>query len=294
VVRALAAFRSLVEELGEAAASCSPRDVLERIIERTGYMEELGKEAPHEAEARRENIMELLSAAGEAAQKGFDSAGFLAGLALRSDVDDYSTEQGIPLMTLHTAKGLEFDVVFVVGLEEGLLPHVNSLGEPGELEEERRLCYVGMTRARRHLYISNAERRALRGRDRFMPPSRFLSEIPQRLLAPQISPMATGQHLAGGPWARFRSTAAGRDDEGEIVRRPMREASLPERRRPRAGEGAGRFQPGDKVRHPDYGAGIVLMAEPAPKDEKITIFFPGHGKRKFLASFAALELILPR
>jgi DNA helicase-2/ATP-dependent DNA helicase PcrA len=303
-VTALDGFRRIVEEL-RGRADATPRELLEEAIERTGYDDEIAKEAPHEAEARRENIQELLSATEEAGARGETVPDFLAGLALHSDADDLDGERGIPLMTLHTAKGLEFDVVFLVGMEEGLLPHINAIFEEDEgkrrdeLEEERRLCYVGMTRARQRLHLSRAERRATRGQVRPLAPSRFLRDIPQELLQVEVSPYAEGTSAApeGTPWETSgphpvlperRARAAGAWAERR-PRTPKREAPAAKSSRTRSKSG---FQPGDKVRHPDYGAGIVLQVDPVKGDEKLAVFFPGRGQKKFLAKFAKLERIL--
>ncbi|MGH9465960.1 MAG: ATP-dependent helicase, partial [Terriglobales bacterium] len=181
----LAAFYQLMADLRTAALLPTPPDALARmVVERTGYARVLEEEATPEAAARLENLGELLNAAADAAARGESVADFLDHAALLSDQDDFDPQVRVQMMSLHAAKGLEFDVVFLVGLEEGLFPHSRTFNSPSEMEEERRLCYVGMTRARQALVVTHAARRRRFAAQGYEPavPSRFLSEIPPALL----------------------------------------------------------------------------------------------------------------
>src|SRR5581483_6313401 len=177
--RALTGVRELVDLLEALrAVDDGPRVVLEAILDRTGYAAELENTRSLEAQGRLENLAELVGVAGE--HESIEE--FLEAVSLVADQDELTEDDSsVVLMTLHTAKGLEFPAVFMVGLEDGVFPHLRSLGEPDELEEERRLCYVGITRARQRLYVSNAWSRSLFGSTQYNPPSRFLNEIPEHL-----------------------------------------------------------------------------------------------------------------
>src|SRR5439155_4571667 len=179
--RALTGIREFVSLLAELrAVDDGPRAVLEAVLARTGYSAELEAMRDIESQGRLENLAELVGVAGE--YETIDQ--FLEAVSLVADQDELTEDDSsVVLMTLHTAKGLEFPAVFIVGLEDGVFPHLRSLGEPDELEEERRLCYVGITRARRRLALSHAWSRSLFGSTQYNPPSRFLKEIPEQLTA---------------------------------------------------------------------------------------------------------------
>ncbi|KUK82641.1 MAG: Superfamily I DNA and RNA helicase, partial [Pelotomaculum thermopropionicum] len=180
-----AALGTMLIEFSEAAVHSGVTSLTRTVLEQTGYLQELLAEKTVEARTRIENLEEFLSVTGDfdrqAEEKGLRS--FLENIALVTDLDQYDgdTDQ-VALMTLHSAKGLEFPVVFLTGMEEGVFPHARSLTEPGELEEERRLCYVGVTRAKERVYLTNCWRRTLYGNQRYNPPSRFLEEIPPHLV----------------------------------------------------------------------------------------------------------------
>jgi DNA helicase-2/ATP-dependent DNA helicase PcrA len=198
-------------------------------------------------------------------------SGFLDRSVLVSDADQIRDEAPVVLMTLHAAKGLEFETVFLVGLEEGLMPHARTLTSDHALEEERRLCYVGMTRAMERLYLTHAQSRQIFGQRRLAQPSRFLDEIPRQ-----------GLRVTGRPApAAYRPQPA----------RPVWAVESPAAPRPAhaAGGETGDFRPGARVRHPLFGVGTVLRREGGGDDLKLTVSFPGLGAMKLVARFAGLE-----
>lgn len=274
--QALRAFRALIGELTEAAAELPLPALLDRLLSATRYAE-LYQRPDAEDEARLENIREFLSAAqaftesrswGQEAEEELLTA-FLDHVALVSDVDQWAPERGVTLMTLHSAKGLEFPAVVVAGLEEGLLPHYNTQGRPEDVEEERRLLYVGMTRARRRLLLTTCRRRRIAGRYQDQTESPFLAELPEELLAVEES----------------RSLYAGERVRGvyDFFGRPPAEGFAEE---PSLRSGVRR---GARVRHPSLGTGTVLALEGEGEALKITVFFERAGKRKLVARYANLE-----
>jgi DNA helicase II / ATP-dependent DNA helicase PcrA len=260
----LRAFRDLVDGLRDDAQRLGIRALLERALERSGYAAALADQDSRESQERLENLAELLSAAAEfeAREPAAGLADFLDRVALLTDQDIASNDAPVVLMTLHSAKGLEFDAVWLVGLEEGLLPHARSLGAPAALEEERRLCYVGMTRARRLLCLSHARTRQLFGQRRLAQPSRFLSEIPRDSLAP--------------------GAEVGHAEDAPVARPVWAPVSVP------APPPAGPWRPGARVRHPLFGLGTVLRAEGHGDDQKLTVSFAA-GAKRLVARYAGLE-----
>ena len=236
-------------------------DLLKEVIEKTGYREYLLEEGKT-AETRLENIEELLV---ETQRFSADSgnpflAPFLEEIALISDIDGMKSEETVALMTLHNSKGLEYRSIMITGLDEGLLPHYSSLDSQEELEEERRLLYVGMTRAKERLYLFTAANRMRFGSWTGNSPSRFLSEIPERLLEEigrtGIADLGTG----------LLSDAGERDA-----------VSVPSKKR---------FRAGMVVEHPTYGVGTIKKVEGSGNEMKVSVQFPGRGVKKFLANYA--------
>ena len=272
----LARFRELIDGLRENAASAGVKALIERTLALSGYAAALAQEDTQESQDRLENLAELLSAAAdyEARDEQPSLAGFLDRVSLLSDLDVAKGDAPVVLMTLHSAKGLEFDHVFLVGLEEGSLPHVRSQASNEALEEERRLCYVGMTRAREQLLLTWAQSRQVFGQRRRSEPSRFLNEIPRDRL------VVTGE---GGsqerPPRHPRSPS-----RGERVYQPERHAPGPLVE-------TGRLRPGARVRHPLFGVGTVLRAEGSGDDLKLTVAFAGVGAKRLVARYAGLELL---
>ena len=212
---------------------------------------------------------------------------FLEEIALVSDLDELpeTAQQEAPtLMTLHTAKGLEFPVVFIVGMEEGVFPHSRSKEDPDGLQEERRLAYVGITRAKRLLYLVHAFRRTLYGNTEMNPPSQFLDDIPAELVNGRG--MATRKQQARGTVRDQRTArATARSSSTTADSQPARPgAAQPGARQPR-------FKAGQRVSHGVFGEGVVIKTELADDDEYVSVAFPGLGIKKLMASFAKLEIV---
>jgi len=294
-------------------------EIIRFLIDRTGYIRSLEEEGTPESISRIENLKELANAAQDAQQRGETLSEFLDHAALVSDTDRYNPESRVTLMSLHSAKGLEFPLVLLAGMEEGLFPHSRTLNQPMELEEERRLCYVGMTRAMDALVLTRARYRRRYGND--MPessiPSRFLEEIPPHLL----QDLTRGQRPTSGAYAgRYRASR----DEWESPRhysyededqRPAPASRPPAVRqtgsldniaqffssrkssgvRPKLDitvpTGATGFRSGQRVRHPKYGEGIVSRREGDGDDAKITVQFAEFGVKKLVEKFAQLEKV---
>jgi DNA helicase-2/ATP-dependent DNA helicase PcrA len=249
-------------------------DLFDLVLERTGY-EKYTLESV-DGEERWDNILELRTvAAGYRDLEPRDGlAYFLEEVALVSDVDDLDEKvDAVTLITLHQAKGLEFPVVFIVGMEEGILPHFKSMPDPAQMEEERRLCYVGITRAKERVYLVHALRRSLMGRSAHNPPSRFLGDIPSHLLAsPGAAPLSERAHPH--PSAITHIPSAGKEHEPQAVEK----RTLPP------------LKAGDHVNHAMFGDGIVVNCLASSGDHQVTIAFKGDaGVKKFLLSLAPLQ-----
>ena len=280
---ALRNFRELMVALAQGIGRKSLAALLEEIAERTGYARSLEAQGTEEAQARIENIRELIHAALDSQDRGETIGDFLDHAALVSEADDYDERARVSLMTLHSAKGLEFDTVFVVGLEEGLFPHIRSLGTDADIEEERRLCYVGMTRARGELWLTSARaRRAFAaGLSEITEPSRFLAEIPVELIE------VFGETAPRQRVAYEGTTYNSAEHIAEFFRqRGISLKSIPKSRgeRRRADE----FGPGSRVRHPKFGEGTVLQVEGEGESRKITVSFPNYGRKKLVEKYAGL------
>jgi DNA helicase-2/ATP-dependent DNA helicase PcrA len=267
IVQALAGFHTLMTNLTIRSNKSSLSGLVDEILKDTGYREYiLNKE---DGEERWENIMELRSVASEYDEFSPDEAltAFLENVSLVSDIDELDEKaDAVTLITLHQAKGLEFPAVFIVGLEEGLLPHRRSFDDPEEMEEERRLCYVGVTRAKKRLYLLRSCRRSLFGGSTANPPSRFLGDISQHLITPK------------GLWAESPTPTTNPDFAHDSQRSSRVVGSL-------------RLKVGDHVRHSKFGSGIVMNCLPTRDDQELTVAFEGAGIKKLLASLAPLEKI---
>lgn len=255
--------------------------LIETVIKQTGYGDMLDKEAEHDpqGESRKENVGEFLSVAKDYMDSNPDGnlQDFLENVALVSDVDDFeSSDSKVTLMTLHAAKGLEFPVVFLTGLDEGLFPHSRTLLDPSQVEEERRLAYVGITRAERQLYVTNAITRTMYGRISAYMPSRFLAEIPPQLMEDYHRKSAMPQS---------RTTAVPGKQRVSILTKPVA-SSLPKKHAV-----IDTFAKGDKVRHKIWGIGTVLDVIGEGPNMQMKIQFPTKGVRQVVVKYAPLEKI---
>ena len=261
------------------AARSSVTDVLRAILAETGYLSALQSEGSPDAEARVENINELLTVTEEfdATAEERSLTAFLEQVALIADVDTYAaTQDRVTLMTLHNSKGLEFPVVFIIGLEEGLFPHERSLDQAEGIEEERRLCYVGFTRARQRLFLVHALRRHLFGRVQENLPSRFLAEIPAALLRQERqAPVVSSDE----PTVDYSYSQLPEDGY------PRRRSVFP---RPPVSADQGLFRVGQRVHHAEFGAGTVRAVEGSGERTKLTVRFERAGLKKLIACYAAL------
>jgi DNA helicase-2/ATP-dependent DNA helicase PcrA len=285
---ALRTFRDLIAGLSSEAAGKSVSIMLGLVLDRSGYLHSLREERSEEAEGRIENLMELVSASREYETREEDPAlsGFVDRLSLLSEADEGSGSQEarVWLMSMHAAKGLEFPVVVVAGMEEGLFPHSRSAEDEDEVEEERRLCYVCLTRARERLILTGASRRRIFGDYQTTEPSRFLSEIPEELMD-RIEPVAPRWQQAGyelrNPYARRYGTRGGgrRDGAAETTFDYAQEDQ----------SSAAGVRSGMRVRHKQFGIGTVIGVEDQGDDVKVTVRFLSVGTKKLLARYAGLE-----
>jgi len=284
---ALKAFRDLMTGLSADAAQASVSSALGLVLDRSGYLQGLRDERSEDAEARIENLMELVSAAREYEAREADPAlgGFVDRLSLLSEADEAegAVESRVWLMTMHAAKGLEFPIVIVAGLEEGLFPHSRATEDADDIEEERRLCYVCLTRARERLVLTGAARRRIFGEYQPSEPSRFLEEIPaelvERLEPTPAAPRWTGAYELRNPYGRrFNRSGRVRDADSTPFAYEHEDQSATVR-------------PGMKVRHRQFGVGTVVTVEEHGEDYKVTVRFASVGTKKLLASFAGLERV---
>jgi DNA helicase-2/ATP-dependent DNA helicase PcrA len=289
-LKALESFQVLMRELVAERERLSMSEFFKNLLERTGYLAMLRAENSPEAESRIENLQELVNAAAEAEEHGETLAEFLDHATLVSDTDNFDERARVTLMTLHSAKGLEFSTVFLLGLEEGLFPHKLSLDDDAALEEERRLCYVGMTRAQDRLVLAWARTRRSFAREAYEPtwPSRFLKEVPPQLVEPLSSTMVGSKPRT--MWENAVNSVAGAErfleKRGRAPRATPRGTGLKVGAPPRS---SGRWKLGSRVRHPKFGLGTVLECEGDGEDTKLTVSFPGYGKIKLVERYALLE-----
>jgi len=265
-VGVLNGFFGMMEGLITQGRELNLVDLFDLVVKKSGYKEYILKTP--DGEERWENVLELGTVVRQYGdlepEEGL--AAFLEEVTLVSDVDGYDETVGaVTLITLHQAKGLEFPVVFIVGLEDGILPHIRSFDDPAQMEEERRLCYVGVTRAKQLVYLVRAFRRSLMGGSTVNSPSRFLQDIPPHL--------ATGADLWRGEESQLATGAYSWDSTSSFT------LDLPE------------LKAGDQVRHAQFGDGVVVSSKPAKDDNEVVVAFKGVGVKKLLLSFARLEKV---
>ena len=252
------------------------------MLERSGYAAELEAERSIESEGRLENLSELVGVA-----RDFESVDeFLEQVGLVSDTDQLDDEDSaVVLMTLHSAKGLEYPAVFVVGMEDGVFPHMRSMGEPEELEEERRLAYVGLTRAQQRLHLTHAWSRMLYGSTQYNPPSRFLDEIPGELVESIEGNRRGSRREAGSSrWEGRSDPGRGRD---RIVEQAM---TAPQSPQPSGADSLG-LRIGDDVRHAKWGEGVILHIEGQGDKTEAVVRFPDIGEKRLLLAWAPLDKV---
>ncbi|HEV2491899.1 MAG TPA: UvrD-helicase domain-containing protein [Terriglobia bacterium] len=289
-LRALQSFHELIREFVRERDAGSIAAFFRNILERTGYLRMLEMENTSEAEGRIENLRELVNAAAAAESAGETLAEFLDRAALVSDSDDYDERARVTLMTLHTAKGLEFSTVYMVGLEEGLFPHKLSTEDQEEIEEERRLCYVGMTRAKDRLILTWAgQRRSFAGESYgHTKRSRFLNEIPAQLIE-----VLNPRPASAKPRTSWASPVNSRQGVQEFLRHrgytPGRDRASPRLSFSGPRSAPSRWKLGTQVRHAKYGLGTVVGCEGEGDDVKVTVSFPGYGQKKLVERYADLE-----
>lgn len=326
----LRSFKAVIENMAERAAAGITSEtpvtsVVVSAIEDTGYANMLRSDNSDESNARLENLEELVNAAVDYdKQEENGLRDFIDHAALSSDTDKFDRNAGVTLMTVHSAKGLEFPVVFIVGLEDGIFPHARSINDPKELEEERRLAYVAITRAEKSLYITHATRRRVYGAEMTAEPSQFLNELPLELIE---------DHTRGSSWLSFAQSATVKDnkytaralkggaqreekprtkytgktyDSADAIadffkmknggspskeEKPKTKAAMipPAQQDYSIEESGDKFLPGAHVRHGKYGKGLVLRREGSGDNVKLTISFPGFGQKKLVEKFANLS-----
>jgi len=314
--KAVREFREIAHDLQRASTNPIP-DLVDYVLLRTGYRRMLQESRDLQDESRLENLEELINSAREYYEQNPQATlgDYLDSLTLMSDLDKYESQKGVTLMTLHSAKGLEYKVVFLAGMEEGILPHSQSLEQNDDLEEERRLCYVGMTRARELLFCIHAHERRLHGRFREQSPSPFLTEIPEQVR--EEVRLASAFRAPQGSWREqpMRSTPSPRPPS---PRPPSPRPPVPARQTPNTSvngvlsffqnapvqfdpsainaakqsqSGSAELKRGQRVRHEQFGVGTILTMEGNGPDAKLTVYFERHGSKKFIAKFAKLTRV---
>lgn len=274
----------LFELMGDAT-DLPVKQFITNVMNKTGYLEELENSRSAQDQSRIENLKELLSVAEDFEDKARRNneeptlENFLADVALVADIDDADLEDdSVTLMTLHSAKGLEFPTVFLVGMEEGIFPHARTLLDENEIEEERRLCYVGITRAEKHLYLSNARMRMIFGHTVSYPPSRFLDEVPFALKEEFVRPTpqrVVVQNTTGQRMERQQSSNWFNKTKFDFT--------------PKGTSISDTFHAGDKVQHKKWGVGTVVAVKDSGDGQEVKVAFAGAGIRSLLTKYAALE-----
>ena len=294
-LKGIESFLNLLEE-SQSRLDLGPADIIEFSLEKSGYISALEEERTIEAEGRLENLSELVGAASEFS----DISEFLERVGLVADTDEIPNESSdfgdgeVLLMTLHAAKGLEFPVVFLLGMEEGIFPHVRALGDPDQMEEERRLAYVGITRARKILHLCNAWSRMLHGQTQYNPPSRFLDDIPAELIQREGSQKSsrnlknsTNSYSDIDDWG-FISTDEFSSEEpsgrifGKGTNQPENDSNSSEAH-------LLALEPGDDVKHKAWGIGVVVSVSGVEDRAEAVISFPSVGEKRLLLAWAPLE-----
>jgi DNA helicase-2/ATP-dependent DNA helicase PcrA len=283
--QSLKRFFSLLDEAHERREELAPGDFVGWLLEASGLFS-MYEGAAEDRVARRENLQQLAAAVAEAATRGQELEEFLDSVALLEETDNEGGVEGVSLMTLHSAKGLEFDVVFLAGLEDGLLPHANSRDDHEALEEERRLAYVGMTRARRRLALTAARSRFLFGQRQPTRLSRFLDDLPPGSVENVSDPISASTPNGAGPGGRRGMTASRRS--GSSGRAASRARGGPIAATVTDSDGTG-WRPGDRVQHRRFGSGVILGCQGSGAQLKLVVYFDRAGRKTLVPTIAKLE-----
>ncbi len=309
-------FRDMMNNLIKQKDTIKVSELIKNVLKESGYEEMLNKEGTKETEIRFDNLMEFIGVAIEFENENVENTlgDFLESIALVSDVDNLDeTSEAVTLMTMHSAKGLEFRNVFLVGMEEGLFPSRRSIEEDGETQEERRLCYVAITRAKEHLYITNTKKRTLYGSTSYSIPSRFIDEIPDTLLsADSLDNKAGKVNKAQNPWLdseykRVETYISNRNRVSESVERKVKPSigvSVNDFLKNLGGvniqqqnvastitPGEMKYKVGMEVKHKKFGVGIIENIEAEGNDFKLEIMFDGSGFKRLMANYTPLEIL---
>lgn len=306
-------FRDMINNIVKEKDNIKVSELIKKVLKDSGYEDMLNSEGTKETEIRFDNLMEFIGVAIEFENENAENSleDFLESIALVSDVDnlDESTE-AVTLMTMHSAKGLEFEDVFLVGMEEGLFPSKRSIEEDGQTEEERRLCYVAITRAKQHLYLTNTKKRTLYGSTTFTMPSRFINEIPDTLLTEDSKDNKEnrGQNTQNtwldSEYKRVETYLSNRNRVSETVERKAKPnigvsvdsflknlAGAQVTSKANIADSSTKYKVGMEVKHKKFGIGIIENIEPEGDDFKLEIMFDGSGFKRLMANYTPLEII---
>ena len=310
-------FINVIEELKAKKDDVKISDLIKETLKKSGYTKALENENTLEAQNRIENLDEFLTVAIEFEDESADNklSDFLEGITLSSDIDNMEeVEETVTLMTLHSAKGLEFPVVFLVGMEEGIFPGYKSIGEPKDLEEERRLCYVGITRAKENLFLTRSKQRTIFGSTSCNQVSRFLKEIPSDLLEgyeEAVGEQEDNNNIFGDSkytWTygskdngniktykvdkkEQNVAASSNSNSGFMFRTAESFLNTLNKKVTGADVDLSKYKPGVRIYHKKFGEGVISNVEPEGDDLKVDINFDKVGHKRLMAKFAKLEII---
>ena len=287
-------FCSMIKDLRTLEGRVELPELYDAVCDRTEYVKALEEKGDMESRGRMENVQELRSSIIgflENEPENPTLAGFLDSVALYTDLDEAAdSDNCVSLMTMHSAKGLEFPNVYVVGMEEGVFPGSRAVGEDEEMEEERRLCYVAMTRARERLFMTSARQRMLYGRTSSNLPSRFLDELPQSAIDWQGKSGGNGDRWSGGPAFGAGTGGSGLGSAGRPAPRPARDTGFTARRQAAMPAGLLQLEKGDAIQHRTFGQGMVLSVRPMGNDALIEVAFDGVGTKKLMLKVAGAHI----
>ena len=305
-------FRDMINSFIRVKNEIKVSELIKRVLKESGYEDMLNSEGTKETEIRFDNLMEFIGVAIEFENENAEHTlgDFLESIALVSDVDNLDeTTEAVTLMTMHSAKGLEFKNVFIVGMEEGLFPSKRSIEEDGQTEEERRLCYVAITRAQKHLFLTNTKKRTLYGSTTFSIPSRFIEEIPDSVLSEDAIDIRNGKKSAStrtwldDEYKKVETYISNRNRVSENVERKVRPnvgitvdaflKNLAGTTIPQKANVASemKYKVGMEVKHKKFGIGVIENIEPEGDDFKLEIMFDNSGFKRLMANYTPLEII---